>query len=329
MSTVLVIGNGFDLALGYPTSYSNFANTWAPNNPNCLWPFKKPDVSKFGSETLHQHFYNYFISKKSEEGLVRWLDVETELYNYAKSKKGIPISPEHVHKDKLDFEYLVLQIHIYLLRHQELKCDNIPPKGEDKCVIELLKALNEDKRFKKAYTFNYTDLEEYLIKYGEFEENNIPHIKHIHGRLQPTAPYKPQIVLGINTDTSLPEEYSFLQKINNPYADAGDLAIDLLEADEIIFYGLSMGFIDFEYFQTFFRNIVNSHFSLPKKHVTIFTKGRNCVASINKNIEEMGIRLRELKEHANFNIIDTQEAEITDSGQNMLFQKLIRRLTSG
>lgn len=328
MSTVLVIGNGFDLALGYHTSYSHFANTWAPNNPNCFWPFKEPDVSTFGSETLHQHFYNYFNSKKDKDGWVRWLDIETELYNYAKTKIGIPLTKEFVENDKNAFEKLVCLLHIYLLRHKEHKSNRPLTTGEDKCVIELLKALNKDKGFKKAYTFNYTDLEEYLMKYGEFEENNIPDIIYVHGRLLPSAPYEPQIVLGINNDTSLPDEYSFLQKINNHYADGGDLAKDLLEADEVIFYGLSMGIVDFEYFQTFFCNVVNSPFSLPKKHITIFTKGANSVSSINRNIEEMGIRLRELKEHADFNIIDTQEAELTDNGHNLLFQKLIKRITS-
>ena len=328
MSTVLVIGNGFDLALGYDTSYTHFATTKASNVKHYFWPFKEPDNSMFGSETLHQHFYNYFNSKKDKEGSVRWLDIETELYNYAKTKIGIPLTKDFVENDISDFNYLVRQLHTYLLRHKSLKYDHIPPKGEDKCVIELLKALNKDKSFKKAYTFNYTDLKEYLMNYGEFEENNIPDIKHVHGSLDSSAVYEPHIVLGINTDTSLPNEYSFLQKINNPYTDEGNLAKDLSEADEIIFYGLSMGIVDFEYFQRFFCNIVNSPFSLPKKHITIFTKGSNSVSSINTNIEEMGIRLRELKEHANFNIIDTQEAELIDSGQNMLFQKLIRRLTS-
>ena len=328
MSTLLVIGNGFDLALGYDTSYSHFANTVLGSVKHGFWPFNSPDNSQFQSETLHQHFYNYFISQKNDDGSVRWLDLETELYNYAKSKIGTSISQELVNKDFSDFQILVKSLHTYLIRHQELKYHYVPPKGEDACVIELLKALSKDKTFKKAYTFNYTNLEEYLIKYGEFEDKNIPHISYVHGRLQSSSIKDPHIVLGINTDISLPNEYSFLQKINNPYADAEDLAKDLMEADEIIFYGLSMGIVDFEYFLTFFRNIVNAPFSLPKKHITIFTRGANNVSSIIRHISEMGVSPRELKEHAHFNIIDTADIVNTNNENGSPFNKLISRLTS-
>lgn len=256
MSTVLIIGNGFDLALGYDTAYTHFANTIAGGIRNYFWPFKNPDDSKHQSESLHQHFYNYFSSQCNDEcSSVRWLDLETELYNYACSKRGIQITDELVYQDKWDFNFLVRSLYLYLLRHEELKYKHIPHKGEDKCIIKLLKALSEDYNFTKAYTFNYTDLKKRLIKYGGFLEDSIPHITYIHGSIEQSTEIEPKIVLGINTDYTIPIKYSFLQKINNHYADAGDLAKDLAEAGEIIFYGLSMGVIDFEYFSSFFRNV--------------------------------------------------------------------------
>ncbi len=327
MSTVLVIGNGFDLALGYDSAYSHFANTWAGVD-NFYWPFKNPDDSKFQSESLHQYFYNYFTSQRDNSGAVRWLDIETELYNYATSKKGKFISDELVSQDKWDFYLLVKSLYVYLNRHEELKYKYHPQKGEDKCVIELLTALSKDKSFNKAYTFNYTDLKKRLIKYGGFVADSIPQITYVHGSIEQSTEEEPHIVLGINTDTSLPIEYSFLQKINNPYADAGDLAKDLAEADEIIFYGLSMGCIDFEYFFSFFRNIVNAPFSTPKKNITFFTRGEKNVYSIGRNISDMGVTLRELKEHAHFNIIDTYEAEFDNNGNYTQLHKLIDRLCS-
>ncbi len=327
MSTVLVIGNGFDLALGYDSAYSHFANSWAGVG-HYYWPFKNPDESISKSTTLHQHFYEYFISHLDSSHRVKWIDIEGELYNHVASKRDKSISEKLVAHDKWSFDLLVSSLYKYLCRHEELKNHYHPPKSEDKCIIELLTALSKDKAFTKAYTFNYTDLKKRLIKYGGFVEDTVPQITYVHGSIEQSTEKDPQIVLGINSDTSLPIEYSFLQKINNPYADAGDLAKDLAEADEIIFYGLSMGRIDFEYFFSFFRKIVNASFSTPKKHISIFTRGENNVASIGRNIADMGVTLRELKEHAHFNIIDTHEAEFDDNGHYTQLHKLIDRLTS-
>ena len=156
----------------------------------------------------------------------------------------------------------------------------------------------------------------------------MPKITYIHGSIENSINDEPSIVLGINTDYTLPQEYSFLQKINNPFADAGDLASDLATSDEIIFYGLSMGKIDFEYFKSFFKDIVDSPLSAQKKHISIFTKGEKMVSSISQNIVEMGFSIRELKEHSHFTIIDAHEAEFNDKGHYKNFQKLLHRLVN-
>ena len=327
MSTILVIGNGFDLALGYDSAYTHFINTRS-GIEHCFWPFKNPDVFKSLGTTLYQHFYEYFISHLDDNNSIKWIDLETEPYNYAASKKGIVIPEELVSHDRNSFETLVRMLFYYLRRHEELKYKHNPPKKEEKCLISLLTALNSDKEFKNAYTFNYTDLRKRLIKYGGFKEINLPKITYIHGSLENSINDEPSIVLGINTDYSLPQEYSFLQKINNPFADAGDLAPDLATSDEIIFYGLSMGKIDFEYFKSFFKGIVDSPLSAQKKHISIFTKGEKMVLSISQNIVEMGFSIRELKEHSHFTIIDAHEAEFKDNGHYTNFQKLLHRLVN-
>ena len=53
-SIVFVVGNGFDLALGYDSGYTHFVNTVADAIANYFWPFKQPDGSEFRSESFHQ-----------------------------------------------------------------------------------------------------------------------------------------------------------------------------------------------------------------------------------------------------------------------------------
>lgn len=326
MSIVLVIGNGFDLALGYDSGYTHFVNT-ASIVRHYFWPFKSPDESKFKTSSLPQYFYDFFISHLDDSDNIKWIDLEGELYKYASLKRGLQVPEELVSYDKMSFFILVKWLYLYLNRHQELKYKYHPPKGEDKCVIELLQALSRAKDFKNVYTFNYTDLKERLIKYGGFDDKSVPNITHVHGSLKKSTENKPNIVVGINTDFSLPTEYSFLQKINNPNTDAGDLAIDLVANNEIIFYGLSMGKIDFEYFQSFFQSIVNAPIQTPKKHISILTKGEDMISAISKNINDMGISLRVLKERSYFNIIDTHEAEFNDNGHYNVFHRLLERIT--
>lgn len=324
-SIILVIGNGFDLALGYDSGYTHFINTIG-SVEHYFWPFKQPDDSKYNTESLYQYFYEYFKSHLDDSGRIKWIDLEGELYKYASSKRGMKVPEELVAYDKWNFDMLVRALYLYLNRHQELKYKYHPHKGEEKCVVELLKALSTSNNFKKAYTFNYTDLKERFIKYGGFVEDSIPSITYIHGSLENSTEDVPKIVLGINTDFSLPKEYSFLQKINNPYADAGDLAVDLITGDEIIFYGLSMGRIDFEYFQSFFQSILTAPITTPKKHISILTKGEDMVASIRQNIHDMGINIRALTERSHLKIINTHEAEFDNNGHNDAFHKLIERI---
>lgn len=326
MSIVLVIGNGFDLALGYDSAYTHYINTYAGADRHHFWPFKTPDNSKFNSDSLHQHFYQYFVSHLDESDRIKWIDIEGELYNYVFSKQNLPISDELVSQDKFSFFMLVQSLYRYLNRHEELKYKYHPPKGEDKCVIQLLQSLSRAKDFKNAYTFNYTDLKERLIKYGKFDNSSLPAITYVHGSLKDSKDYSPNIVLGIGTDYSLPQEYSFMQKINNPNADAGDLAVDLSSCDECLFYGLSMGKIDFEYFQNFFKAVVETPLSKQKKYISIFTKGENMIAQISKNINDMGINIRTLKEHSHFNIIDTYQAEFNDNPHYNTFHNLLNRI---
>lgn len=325
-SIILVIGNGFDLALGYDSGYTHFINTAAGTVENYFWPFKQPDDSEFKAESLHHYFYNYYMAHRDDNGKIKWIDLEGELYNYASSKRGIAIPSGLAAYDKWCFDTLVSSLYLYLYRHQELKYKYHPPKGEDKCAIELLQALNHSKDFKNVYTFNYTNVRERLVKYGGFVDSAIPTITYIHGCIEKSTVYNPQIVLGINTDFTLPKEYSFLQKINNPYADAGNLALDLVNSTEIIFYGLSMGRIDFEYFQSFFQSVLNTPLNNEKKHISILTKGEESKFTIFKNISDMGIDIRTLKEHSHFNIIDTHEAEFDDNGQYEIFHKLLDRI---
>lgn len=68
---VFIIGNGFDLSLGWLTRYSDYASNRE------FWPFANEQNSG-----LAQHLY-------AKAKLEKWLDIEHELFLYASTENNV------------------------------------------------------------------------------------------------------------------------------------------------------------------------------------------------------------------------------------------------
>lgn len=226
---ILILGNGFDLAFGFWTSYANFVNVRAGKDYS-FWPFTEFPSGKYMNESLYHHFYNFVQTHKDELGRIRWIDIEGELWNYVNSKKGIPINTELVQEDEYSYNSLVYQLQTYLSavypHRRNLDIDITIP-------TEIFKAIRGNGGFNLIYTFNYTDPTYILNQFAGYSENEMPQIKYMHGSLKDK-----NIVLGFNEDLTLPQEYDFMFKCDK--IEPHNLANDLLDADEIIVYGLSL-----------------------------------------------------------------------------------------
>ena len=98
--------------------------------------------------------------------------------------------------------------------------------------------------------------------------------------------------------------------------DSTNLSQDMAKANEVIFYGISFGEIDFTYFKSFFKHIANQSILDSKKHITIFTFGKNSVESIQDSLYAMGVLIQDLKENSNFSIVDMEKLWLPDSAFN-------------
>lgn len=242
-------------------------------------------------------FYDYFNANKNNDGQIRWIDIEGELLKYVRSKIGSTIDEELAQEDESSFNMLKMMLQKYISL-----IPTIATQSPDKNIIRLLKAIRVDGKFDKAYSFNYTNLQNELIRFGEFEAESLPTVVNIHRT--PSDENHFNIVLGINEDLSMPKCYRFLFK--SFQTEPTNLSLDMAKADEIIFYGISFGEIDFPYFKSFFRHISNQSILDNKKHITVFTFGKNSVESIQDSFYTMGIKLHDLKEKSYFNIIDME-----------------------
>lgn len=291
---VLVIGNGFDLDVNFRTRYSDFYKNWKSMN---LWAFDESSTGLGG-----------YINQcaKSE----KWLDLEMALFNYANSKNGYVknIANTSIVADRDDFEKLVYSLNRFIRRiiwEDKVNTNSVASK--------VLKSVLEDGHY-TIYSFNYTNLGKIaarLYKGATLYDNVMCELKYtpIHGRVDDN-----DIILGVHSDAELVIGYEFLRKIDQPTFRSNNLLQDLEEAREVIFFGLSMGIIDYPYFREFFKKICNGVIPLnKKKHITIFTYNESSRMDVLKQLQILtNTDLLNLKHNSYFEIIRTESNGAND-----------------
>lgn len=156
---VLVIGNGFDMDLGWQTSYKSFAES-------NYWPFKD----------YKQHLGGYLETHAKKE---KWFDLEALLRSYtANEMPYLDRSWQHQRDLSVDehlFKRLRKQLTKYLLIQEKRDVD------KDSVAAYLLNYLCRHSDIIKVYSFNYTSLNSILSKLSINETVNC---EHIHGKLE-------------------------------------------------------------------------------------------------------------------------------------------------
>lgn len=269
---VLVLGNGFDMNLGWQTSYKSFAES-------SLWPFKNKIENLGGYLESHS---------KSD----KWFDLEALLRSYsAKEEPYIDKSwkrPRYVGQDEIDFNTLIRHLINYLKAQEKRNVDS------DSTAAYLLKTLCKRSDFLKVYSFNYTSLSTILSKLSIKEKVNC---EHIHGELKDNS-----IILGIDENVECFTGYHIFIKPVQPTYSSHPILEDLYFADEIIFFGMSFGDIDYPYFQMFFKDRCDEekyYGEFSKKRIAIFT--RDIASGRDIKFQLMKMNNKKLMHMYNFN----------------------------
>lgn len=251
MNTIVILGSGFDIDLGLKNSCADYAKSrlcpvvgnkyWSAfentlRNEVIQWYYNGKEEQK--AKELNQLWHAYFTN-------VSWFFTEkSDEFLATKYKKGRRVR-----------------------------------KVQTSCAYRFLKRIKLNSK-SKVYTFNYTNPYEYI---------DIPQIKefiHLHGKHYRDTYDKPLMVMSqghniiFGIDECIPED-----GINNPYIHplvkkyhsqykGIDIVTDLSNAENVIFYGFSMGMIDYGYFAEFFNAISNGTTSCKKIYfVTYNQKG--------------------------------------------------------
>ena len=262
--TVIVLGNGFDMALGMKTSYKSFRKSR-------FWPFKN---SKDGLA--------YFLNLKTEKN--NWFDLEQLLAEYAEQKYK-----EHDNSfcelDKENFFILSERLKEFIADRENRVRISRKNKIITKFIDILLEYNEQYNPFDHEtiiFSFNYTDLNTLITKVTG-RVSNIDYY-HIHGSIKNN-----DIIIGVDDAVKFDPKYDFLRKVSNPSYHSSILFNSLIHADDVIVFGHSLGKNDYHFFQHFFEIHSDVKKIKPDEDcsTTIFTKDQQSRMDILHNLRMM------------------------------------------
>lgn len=256
---LLVLGNGFDLDLGWKTTYADFYRTKR---------FEFNEIAR-----------NKYVSNATYEN---WCDLEKYLRD---SALGI-MEEKDVEDLWCYWCFTRSKLHEYLT---ENACKHI---NEKSCAYSVLQKANDC----KIVSFNYTnpfesvakrEVNVFHIHYSLNSFNvNIPKI--IFGFDENAMKENPIIRSNENLR-------AMVKSIPNDYDDEdrkSHLLKLLRDKDNIVFYGLSLSITDSDYFKSFFELLISGE--IPEKNLYFVTKSPSGLIPIKENMEEWGINFDNL-----------------------------------
>ena len=300
----VIIGNGFDLDLGLPSKYSNFS-----------------DSSEF--HDLARRMHDMYYEEERKNSLVlqiqqasfnsNWFDIEEEIHKYVIDHPCL--DEKMIRMVRSEFDALKKTLTNYLKRVSE----GLNHQAEEKrLAYQLLFGLQQCPKSINEICFNYTNPHLFLKVSTHYRKCIFT---YVHGNLE-----KDDIVLGcdiqehekVNRNLSFTNKYNQLNKANH-------VAINILEAKEIIFFGHSVNEMDFGYFRDLFK--AASAAPKPIRHLTIITYDEESERNIKDNIRNQGISVTDLYNNLwTFTFIHTKKIYSQNSDEIQKWNEMMTRL---
>lgn len=261
MKRAVIIGNGFDLAIGAKTAFTDF--------------LKSDDYRRIPSNNSLKRFYDEQKTQKEN-----WSDLEGSLKDWpiwlkdARDKMSHGFKKGALARVREDFAEVQNAIHSFISVSDLGRFDN-----ERTGITKLLKAWYKDSEV-LLYNFNYTsNYSEYLAWCTEKERLTInSRIEHVHGTVA-----QRNVTFG-TTEAELPEDFKFAAKVVAA-AEIPDFDSLLLNTREIEIFGHSLGRSDWNYFGYLFSKILEAGNDAPK--VRIYTWDSQSAQRIRENMANM------------------------------------------
>ncbi|MBR1490258.1 MAG: hypothetical protein IJ611_06065 [Bacteroidales bacterium] len=312
---VLILGNGFDLDLGLKTSYKDFwQSEFCPKSfpapliahLNEKWGDNLEEVKWYDLENQLFIYYRDIVSKGKRKDIIDEYEatflkiVKPELWHWGTYNEYVEQAQSLFDKGFITFDdtfhkLMRIPYHKEMLESPELRdrralelikeglCKYLKsihgqPFISNSIALNVLYAANcarEAGNFLSIYTFNYTPLP---VDYG----NGFQKVVHyVHGDCE-----NGKVIIGTKDDGEYDNNYDFFQKAFDPNFNPPALVADLLDADEVIIFGHSIGENDRQYFKSFFKQQTD-YVTARGKDITIFTWDDHSEVEIKRSLQKM------------------------------------------
>ena len=219
---VVLLGNGFDINIGLPTAYRDFINS----------DFCRLLAVQRGNYVTNRIVNNYRLKN--------WIDIEEELKTLAIEMAGSGF--DIISQIKNEYGLLTDSLSQYLM---SISNGDVIKLNERSLAANFLRLLSRFPHDFEIFSFNYTDLG-ILCKKLNLNEK-IPY-HHVHGSLKDH-----NIILGFEDGVDTRGDFSYMIKSFHPAYSSHHIRQVLSSAEEVIFFGMSLGSTDYHYFSQFFN----------------------------------------------------------------------------
>lgn len=304
-----IIGNGFDIDMGLPSRYSDFARSkeFRDLADRMYWMFREEESD-----------HSLVLQLQKESAKSNWFDIEEEIHKYVNNHTTL--EERLIGLVRAEFEELKKALASYLRRiTSNFKAD------ENKLSWQLYYCMRECRLTVTQIFFNYTNPSECLKLplQPEIFNGGQHWFTYVHGSLKDN-----DIVLGcdLQPNEEVNRQLSFLYKYNQ-LNRANHVARNILEAKEIIFFGHSVNEMDFGYFKEFFKAASAS--PTPIRHLTIITHNDESERDIKDNIRNQGISVTDLYSNLwTFDVIHTSKLYANDEKEKQKWINMKARIST-
>lgn len=280
-NTIIILGNGFDIDLGWKTSYRDIFTHPMLKNP--LFRYRGSSYVKNLVDGDCWSDFEGYIRKCVEE-----LD-ETKI-------------------EELNFFWMLCRNNILNYFKYQTNQDYIYQTNCGSCAYHFIKHIIDN----YVFSFNYTNP---FMKLGL---GDVP-IDFIHGKLE-GAFNGSEIKVGIDNSVVNPlvKNSKIAPLVKSAGGDAiNRMLLTIKKSDVIIIYGHSLGITDSDYFKPIFRLMIEG--SITNKTVHIVTKESKCISDMTEHMAAYDISYDKLILSNNtFNHVFTSEGISSDKFKDMI-----------
>lgn len=307
---VLILGNGFDIDCGLDTSYQSY---WKSQFCPKLYPSPlirhlnsfKNDLSKIRWCDLENELHVYAIQGDKSDVITeeerrylianddceltmkdRFGEEDAMLESLLKMKlavkegKVLPsirvpyredINHSVIYRDKRALKMIEDGLICYL--NGVLASIKKKNSVANSVLISLLNEYDIGKKV-EIYSFNYTP-----VPLFERDASDIQ-VQYMHGNCKDK-----HVIIGIGPDNTVNGDYRYLFKYSDPEYRPPKLLESIMDADEVVFFGHSLGKNDYDYFARYFNELLSDN--TREKSVFLFTRDQESEVNLKHSLNEM------------------------------------------